>query len=228
MPRSLGSVYGGSVTQFLRGSLYSTATFTIEMPGVKSWGKGIAVSRDGTRRYVSDRGGQSHGLREYSLVDGSLLWVIGKKAYWLLSFHCNGPLEFQCPCQVWVAPDDFVFVADCGNHRVHWQVLTPTLNFHGFVGVGTLTQPTGVCADDDVVVVSEWLHNGATTASACSGAAMAPFFVASEASLVDATRCQRTVGTSCTTDRAASVFCPDMEAVAAPTTSPSPTSTATA
>jgi DNA-binding beta-propeller fold protein YncE len=55
---------------------------------------------------------------------------------------------------VWIAPDDFVFVADRGNSRV--QVLTPTLHFHGFVGVGQLDRPSGVCADDAVVVVSEW------------------------------------------------------------------------
>jgi DNA-binding beta-propeller fold protein YncE len=55
---------------------------------------------------------------------------------------------------VWVAPDDFVFVAEYRNNRV--QVLTPTLDFHAFVGVGQLDGPSGVCADDDVVVVSEW------------------------------------------------------------------------
>jgi DNA-binding beta-propeller fold protein YncE len=35
------------------------------------------------------------------------------------------------------------------------QVLTPRLDFHGFVGVGQLLGPCGVCADDDVIVVSE-------------------------------------------------------------------------
>jgi DNA-binding beta-propeller fold protein YncE len=54
---------------------------------------------------------------------------------------------------VWVAPDDYVFVAECGNNRV--QVLTPTLDFHGFVGAGQLRSPSGVCANADVVVVSE-------------------------------------------------------------------------
>ncbi len=52
-----------------------------------------------------------------------------------------------------IASDDFVFVADYGNERV--QVLTPRLDFHGFVGVGQLCGPSGVCADDDLVVVSE-------------------------------------------------------------------------
>jgi DNA-binding beta-propeller fold protein YncE len=43
--------------------------------------------------------------------------------------------------------------ADYGNDRVH--VLTPTLDFHSFVGVGRLLGPIGVCANADVVVVSE-------------------------------------------------------------------------
>jgi tripartite motif-containing protein 2/3/tripartite motif-containing protein 71 len=54
---------------------------------------------------------------------------------------------------VWVASDDCLFVAEYGNNRV--QVLTSTLDFHGFVGVGQLRGPVGVCADDDVIVVSE-------------------------------------------------------------------------
>jgi DNA-binding beta-propeller fold protein YncE len=52
-----------------------------------------------------------------------------------------------------VASDGFVFVADCSNDRV--QVLTPTLDFHGFIGQGQLSHPSGVCANADVVVVSD-------------------------------------------------------------------------
>jgi DNA-binding beta-propeller fold protein YncE len=62
----------------------------------------------------------------------------------LQSFH---------PCQVWMASDDILFVAGYNNHRVH--VLTPWMDFHGFVGVGELGDPGGVCANADVVVVSE-------------------------------------------------------------------------
>jgi DNA-binding beta-propeller fold protein YncE len=64
-----------------------------------------------------------------------------------------GPLQLMNPRQVWVASDDSVFVAEYGNHRV--QVLTPRLDFHGFAGVGQLSGPSGVCADDAVIVVSE-------------------------------------------------------------------------
>jgi DNA-binding beta-propeller fold protein YncE len=55
---------------------------------------------------------------------------------------------------VCVAPDDVVFVADTANNRV--QVLTPHLDFHGLIGAGSLEYPVGVCANADVVVVSEY------------------------------------------------------------------------
>jgi DNA-binding beta-propeller fold protein YncE len=54
---------------------------------------------------------------------------------------------------VCIAPDDFVFVADYNNNRV--QVLTPRLDFHSIVGAGQLSGPAGVCANADLVVVSE-------------------------------------------------------------------------
>jgi tripartite motif-containing protein 71 len=53
-----------------------------------------------------------------------------------------------------VAPDGFVFVADAGNNRV--QVMTPSLDFHAFIGQGQLAGPVGVCANADVVVASEY------------------------------------------------------------------------
>ncbi len=102
----------------------------------------MAVSRDGATLLVSDSG--SHTIHEFRVVDGSRLRVVGSG---------SGPLKFKSPCQVWVASDDHVFVVEYGNNRV--QVLTPRLDFHGFVGVGQLSGPGGVCADDDVIVVSE-------------------------------------------------------------------------
>ncbi len=118
----------------------------IPTPGVKSSSNGVAVSRDGSTLLVSDFfDGGSHAIREFRVADGSRLRVVGGVG--------NGPLQFMNPLQVWVASDDFVFVADCRNNRV--QVLTPRLDFHAFVGVGQLSNPTGVCANDAVVVVSE-------------------------------------------------------------------------
>ncbi len=118
----------------------------IATAGLKPWSNGVAVSRDGSTLLVSDRDGGSHAIHVFRVVDGSRLRVIGGAG--------DGPLQFKNPCQVWVASDDHVFVADYGNKRV--QVLTPRLDFHAFVGVGQLVSPSGVCADDDVIVVSEW------------------------------------------------------------------------
>jgi DNA-binding beta-propeller fold protein YncE len=143
MPRSLGSVYGGSVTRFLGGGCRGVASRVIATAGVRSLSNGVAVSRDGSTLLVSTR--DSHAIHVFRVVDGSLLWDIGGAG--------DGPLQFKEPLQVWVASDDFVFVADYGNNRV--QVLTPRLDFHGFVGVGQLNNPAGVCANDDVIVVSE-------------------------------------------------------------------------
>ncbi len=145
MPRSLGSVYGGSVTRFLGGSLRGVVSRVIDTPGVIVWSCSVAVSRDGTTLLVADSEGESHTIHEFAVADGLRRRVIGGKG--------KGPLQFDAPAQVWVASDDFVFVVDCGNHRV--QVLTPRLDFHAFVGVGQLTNPAGVCANADVVVVSE-------------------------------------------------------------------------
>ncbi len=118
----------------------------IATAGLKSAGNGVAVSRDGSTLLVSDREGGSHAIHAFRVADGSRLRVIGGAG--------DGRLQFKHPCQVWVASDDHVFVADDGNKRV--QVLTPRLGFHAFVGVGQLGTISGVCADDDVIVVSEY------------------------------------------------------------------------
>jgi DNA-binding beta-propeller fold protein YncE len=117
----------------------------IATAGLKSGGNGVAVSRDGSTLLVSDENGGSHAIHEFRVADGSRLRVIGGAG--------DGPLQFKGPRQVWVASDDFVFVADYGNKRV--QVLTPRLDFHALVGVGQLNSPAGVCADDDIIMVSE-------------------------------------------------------------------------
>jgi DNA-binding beta-propeller fold protein YncE len=66
-----------------------------------------------------------------------------------------------------------VFVADPGNRRV--QVLTPRLDFHGFVDVGHLSHPVGVCADDAVVVVSEVGTDRISVFNRCDGALLRRF-----------------------------------------------------
>jgi DNA-binding beta-propeller fold protein YncE len=144
MPRSLGSVYGGSVTRFLGGGCRGVVSRVIAIPGVRSLNTGVAVSRDGSTLVVSAF--NDHAIHVFRVDDGSRLRVIG-------GGYGKGPLQFIYPFKVWVASDDFVFVAELGNYRV--QVLTPTLDFHGFVGVGQLLAPAGVCADDAIIVVSE-------------------------------------------------------------------------
>ncbi len=138
---------------------------TIVTHDVKSVSNGVAISRDGSELLLTDGHGTSHAIHVYSMADGSRLRVIGSLG--------DGPLQFRRPHQVWVASDDFVFVADCDNHRV--QVLTPSLDFHGFVGVGQLRHPIGVCADADVVVVAEWSANRVSVFSRVDGALLRQF-----------------------------------------------------
>jgi DNA-binding beta-propeller fold protein YncE len=134
-------VYGGSVTRFLGGALRGVVSRVIPCRS-----NGVAVSVDGGTLLVSDGlYGCSHVICEINVADGSTRRVVGREG--------RGPLRFCHPQQVCIAPDGFVFVADAGNHRV--QVLTPTLQFNRFIGRGQLKCPVGVCANADVVVVSE-------------------------------------------------------------------------
>jgi DNA-binding beta-propeller fold protein YncE len=93
----------------------------------------MAVSRDGTTLLVAGMSVVSGSLmiHVFSVADGSWLRAVGGKG--------SGLPQFRCQYQVWVAPDGVVFVADFGNDRV--LVLTPTLDFHGFVGVWNSAPP---------------------------------------------------------------------------------------
>jgi DNA-binding beta-propeller fold protein YncE len=122
----------------------------IATPGVVSLSNGVAVSRDGSTLLVSDNGGGSHSISVYNVADGVRTKVFGGPA------AGSGPLQLNHPCQVWIADDGVVFVADCHNNRV--QVLTPGLDacVKSLGGpTGTLNGPAGVCANADIVVVSE-------------------------------------------------------------------------
>jgi sugar lactone lactonase YvrE len=138
-------VYGGAVTLFLGGRVSDAQRRVIATPGVSSVNGSVAVSGDGSTLLVADCLGGSHAIHEFSVADGSRRRIIGERG--------DGPLQFDGVGQVWIASDDYVFVADCNNRRV--QVLTPRLDFHGFVGVGHLEGPDGVCANADFVAVSE-------------------------------------------------------------------------
>jgi DNA-binding beta-propeller fold protein YncE len=165
MARSLGSALGGLVTRFLGGGLRGVVSRVIDTPGVQSICNGVAVSRDGSTLLVSDYHGGSNAIHAFSVTDGSLLRVVGGAGF--------GPLQFREMRQLWIADDDFVFVADHGNHRV--QVLTPALDFHGFVGAGLLHNPAGVCANADIVVVSESVHDRVSVFSRDDGTLLRRF-----------------------------------------------------
>jgi DNA-binding beta-propeller fold protein YncE len=103
------------------------------------------VSNDGATMLVSDFGNVTSMICVARVADGAHVRTIGG--------HGDMPLEFFTPRQVWIARDDFVFVADSRTDRI--QVLTPQLDFYGFIGEGRLNSPYGVCANGDVIAVAE-------------------------------------------------------------------------
>jgi DNA-binding beta-propeller fold protein YncE len=119
-----------------------------------SWSNGIAVSRDGSTLLVSDYNCGSHSISVYNVADGVRKTVFGGPGA-----AGPGPLQLDGPGQVCIADDGVVFVADCHNQRV--QVLTPGLDacsrsLRVHWQSGTLHFPLGVCANADIVVVSEF------------------------------------------------------------------------
>jgi DNA-binding beta-propeller fold protein YncE len=119
-----------------------------------SWSNGIAVSRDGSTLLVSDYNCGSHSISVYNVADG-----VRKKVFGGPGAAGPGPLQLDGPGQVCIADDGVVFVADCHNQRV--QVLTPGLDacsrsLRVHWQSGTLHFPLGVCANADIVVVSEF------------------------------------------------------------------------
>ncbi len=141
--RSLGSVHGGAVTRFLGSTFRRRRTHSIPTR-VECDCNGMAVSVDGCSLFVAE----SDTVHKFSIVDDSPRRSVGGSGY--------GPCKFVGASQVWVAPDGFVFVAECHNRRV--QVLTPRLSHRCFIDAdGDLAAPVGVCANADVVLVSEEL-----------------------------------------------------------------------
>jgi DNA-binding beta-propeller fold protein YncE len=145
MPRALGSVLGSLVVRFV-GGFCGKESRVIATPRVRLLNNGIAISRDGGTLLVSDCYGGSHCIHTYHVSTGEHLGTIGSRG--------TGPLQFCRPRQIWIASDDYVFIADSGNDRI--QVLTPQLNFGGFIGVSQIQFPHGVCATTAVVVVAEF------------------------------------------------------------------------
>jgi DNA-binding beta-propeller fold protein YncE len=76
-------------------------------------------------------------------------------------------------CHACIAPDGFVFVAEHCNNRV--RVLTPDLDVHCTIGQGQVRGPAGVCANADVVVVSEYHDNRVAVFNRGDGALLRRF-----------------------------------------------------
>jgi hypothetical protein len=137
--RSLASVHAGAVLRFIG---YDYAR---KFPVATSF-CGAAVTRDGATLIVADN--ETHALHRYSTVDGALLDVVGGDD------SDVGRLRFCQPAQVYIAPDDFVFVADYANDCI--QILTPQLTLHSVIGNqdDDTRNPCGVCANDRIIVVA--------------------------------------------------------------------------
>jgi hypothetical protein len=148
MPRSLGSVYAGSVVRFLGGFRGLQQHRTVSVVGMRIFDSlDVAVTRDSGTLLVTAH--HQHCVYLVDVATGDVIRTLGGGGGHL----GNGPLQFNLPSFVCVSPDDFVFVAEYGNHRV--QVLSPQLDFHSFVGVEHLRGPHGVGADNGVIAVSD-------------------------------------------------------------------------
>jgi hypothetical protein len=142
LPRSLGSVYGACVARFLHGGLRGSEHTRLSFGDIGARYNGLAVI-------------SKHGLDARLLVSDAdsdrLLEVCANNTRQI----CSQPCDVVRPAQVCVAPDGFVFVADAYKDRI--CVLTPELAYHGSLGdrwFSDLANPTGVCADNELVVVA--------------------------------------------------------------------------
>jgi DNA-binding beta-propeller fold protein YncE len=144
MPRSLGSVFAGSIVRFLS-RFEGTLRRVIATPGVRSWCNGVAVTRDSSTMLVSSHGDRLgtglNAAHAFDVLTGAHLGVL------------NG-LPLDNPRQVSVAPDGIICVADNGNNCVQVFQL-PYVGLSRKVGVGQLAGPSGVCVDGDIIAVSE-------------------------------------------------------------------------
>ena len=162
MPRSIGSLYGGLVALFLGSAFRGRVTRTFDMPHVG----GLAITPDASALLVF----------HYDFYDDPAYVCRPDTGERLRKISCGrngGPLQFNSPSQVAIAPDNFVYVADLGNNRI--QVLTPCFDFHSFIGVGQLHSPVGVCASQEIVAVSEPLENRISVFRRADGALLRRF-----------------------------------------------------
>jgi hypothetical protein len=163
LPRSVGSIYVARVALFLGPCFDRTPRRLFDARRCDFSGFETVLCFDGSARFFTTDNVTSIYVR--STADGALLHTVGDKGCGPLHFHDIGQ---ACACA-----DGFVFVADARNNRI--VVLTPQLGFHGFVGMHVLGRPIGVCADADVVVVSEQCRHCITVFRRSDGALLRRF-----------------------------------------------------
>jgi hypothetical protein len=149
MHRSLGSVHAMNVLLFLGSGFRGAVQRTVDTR-VPSSGFGFAVTPCGSVALVGT-GCELVACR-----------VANDAALRRVDTNVTGPLF---SCQICIAPDGAVFVAEWGGTRV--QVLTPQLDASQIIDMEY--RPRGVCADEALAFVSE--RNGDRIAVFSRGAA---------------------------------------------------------
>ncbi len=172
MPRSLGSVYGGTVTRFLGGGLRGVVSHSIMVPCATTHRiSGVAVNHDGLTLLAADG---DDGDDDGGAVTVVAITVAGRDVLRVTGGRDAEQLRFDFPRHLlYTAADGFMFVAE--RHRFHPPRVTRELDFHGFVGVGDVHFHVGVCADADVVIVSDGHLHRVTVCHRADGSVVTHF-----------------------------------------------------
>jgi hypothetical protein len=152
MPRSLGSMYSGSVTLFLGGALRGVLeAWLVDKERDGSSFCGLGVTPDGSKLLLSsDDTGVGSPSASSSIVVHELPVSDADRS----SESLQRRVAVGCAGSLCVASDGFVFVAHADYHTDRIHMLTPELTPHGSIGEGELRRPLAVCANADVVVVA--------------------------------------------------------------------------
>jgi hypothetical protein len=153
MRRSLGSVHAMNVLLFLGSGFRGAIQRTVRVQSTWSYSFGFAVTHCGAVALV----GTGCELVACRVANGAVLPSADT--------NVTGPLV-DASCQISIAPDGAVYVAEWGGTRV--QVLTPQLDAWQVIDLEH--RPKGVCADEALAFVSE--RNGDRIAVFSRGAAL--------------------------------------------------------
>ena len=120
--------------------------FSVGDPAVLEQPSGVAVSADGQKIFVVDRGsleGDDHKVVAYA-PDGKELFRLGPRG--------SGPGQFNIPLSATVSPDGTLFVLDSGNFRVQGFDLKgrPHMIFGSVgTGLGQFSRPRSIATGPD-------------------------------------------------------------------------------